>query len=167
MAKNITWFIVIALTSLVQTTWPDFLKFQEVVPDLPLLLVVYFGIADGEERALYTGLIGGIYQDVAGNTVLGHHVLCLVLVGFFVGRMSTRLITEHPAVKAGLVFFAGLVHGVLYTLVAYVQNPAHGAVYPIIASVIPAAFYTALITPLMFFVLDWLFQRRASHAGAL
>lgn len=167
MTKNIIWFITIALTSLVQTTWPDFLKFQEVVPDLPLLLVVYFGIADGEERGMYTGLVGGIYQDVAGNTVLGHHVLCLVAVGYLTGRMSMRLITEHPAVKAGLVFFAGLLHGVLYTLIGYVQNPANGAVYPIVASVIPAAFYTALITPLAFFLLDWLFRRREAHAGAL
>ncbi len=167
MTRNIIWLIVVAATALIQTTWPDFLKLQEVLPDLPLLLVVYFAIADGEERAMFTGLIGGIYQDVASNALLGHHVLCLVVVGYSIGRLSTRLITEHPAVKAGLVLLAGVVNGVLYTVVQYVQSPGNRLIYPVLTSVVPAAFYTALITPLAFVILTRIFHREEAPLGGL
>jgi len=167
MAKNLIWIITVAVTALIQTTWPDALKIQGVLPDLTLLLVVYFAISEGEERAMFTGLLGGIYQDVASNAVLGHHVLCHVIVGFIVGRVSTRLVTEHPAVKAGLTFLAGVVHGILYTGIGYVQEPDFLPAYTIVTAVVPGAFYTALLTPIAFAMLGWIFHRRQAVQGGL
>jgi len=158
MNRRIGWLIAVILLSLLQTNWPEWAKLQEVLPDFILLLTVYFALTDGEEIAMYTGVIGGLYQDAASNTVLGHHVLCLVIVGYVVGRMSNRLITDHPAIKAGIVFVAALVHGVLFTFVDFVQNPAIGAMYTMATRVVPAAFYTAVITPLVFMVLGWFFR---------
>ncbi len=167
MRKNILWLLAIVAAALVQTTWPDALKLQGVLPDLPLLLVVYFAMAEGEERAMFTGLIGGIYQDVASSAVLGHHVFCLVAAGYAIGRLSTRLITEHPAVKAGMVFLAALMAGVLFTSIHYIQQPASGAIYPFLTSVVPGAFYTAVLTPFVFAVLGWVFHRRRALSGGL
>lgn len=164
MTKNAVWVLITMAVALLQTTWPDALKVQGVIPDLVLLLVIYFAIGEGEERAMFTGLVGGIYQDVASNAVLGHHVICLVTVGFLVGRLSTRLVTEHPAVKAGLVFCAGVLHGIFYVFIQFVQQPVSGAIYPILNSVIPGAFYSALITPLLFPLLGWIFHRRRQAA---
>ncbi len=165
--KNALWFVTVVTAALLQTTWPESLKLQEVLPDLTLLLVVYFAIADGEERAMATGLLGGIYQDVASNAVLGHHVLCLVIVGYLIGRVSTRLITEHPAVKAGLAFLAGIVNGLLYAAVHFVQDPDHSFLRPVMTSAIPSAFYTALVSPVVFLVLMWMFHRREAAQGGL
>ena len=165
MRKNVIWFVLTIVTALFHTKWPEALVFQQALPDLVLLLVVYLAVTEGEERAMFTGLIGGVYQDVAGNAVLGHHVLCLVVAAYVVGRISTRLITDHAAVRAGLVFCAGLIHGLLFALVAYVQQPAAGVVYPILTSVIPCAFYTAFITPLALLLLSWAFQGREALQG--
>lgn len=159
MRRNIRWAAVTIVAALIQTTWLDAIRFQGVLPDLILLLVVYFAIADGEERAMFTAVLGGIYQDVAGNYSLGHNILCLAIVGYIVGRVSTRLIIENPAVKAGLVLLASIAHGVLFTFILYVQKPHISAVYTISASVVPGAFYTALLTPLVFLVLAWSFHR--------
>ena len=167
MMKNIVWIVTVIVAALVHTTWPDILKLQGVAPDIALLLVVYLAIAEGEERAMFTGVIAGAYQDVASDTVLGQHVLCLVIIGYVAGRVSTRLITEHPAVKAGLVLFAALIHGMLYTFIAYVQNPANSVLYPFLSSVIPGAFYTALITPLAFLVFTWVLQREEVARGGV
>ena len=165
MRRNILWAIVVVAAAIIQTTWLDTIKLQAVLPDLTLLLVVYFAIADGEERAMFTGVLGGMYQDVAGNAVLGHHVLCNVVVGYVVGMVAKRLITEHPAVKAGLVLCASLVHGVMYTSILYVQAPDIGAIYTLVTSVVPGAFYTALVTPVVFFALGRTFYRRGSISG--
>jgi rod shape-determining protein MreD len=167
MRKNLLWLVAVVVMALVQSTWPDVLKVQGVTPDLTLLLVVFFALLDGEERAMLTGAIGGVYQDVASEAVLGHHVICLVIVGYMAGRLATRLITDHPAVRVGVVFLAGLVHGVIFTAIAYVQRPDLSALYTIGVAVVPAAFYTALFTPLVYFILTRLFRRTDRLAGVL
>jgi len=167
MLHNLLWLATVVVLALVQTTWPDFLTFQGVSPDLTLILVVYFAIAEGEERAMFTGAVGGIYQDVASKVILGHNILCLVLIAYGVGRLSTRLVTEHPAVKAGLVFLAGLAQGILYTVILYVQFPDTPVIGTILTSVVPASFYTALITPFLFVILSRIFGGRPAPQGSI
>ncbi len=165
--KNMLWLATVIFMALIQSTWPDALKIQGVTPDLTLLLVVFFAALDGEERAMLTGVIGGVYQDVASEAVLGHHVVCLVIVGYMVGRLATRLIADHPAVRVGLVFLAGVVHGIIFASIAYVQRPDTEAFYTIGIAAVPAAFYTALLTPLVYFVLSRMFRRTDTFMGVL
>lgn len=166
MLYNVLWIITVVVMALVQTTWPDFLTFQNVTPDLTLILVVYFAIAEGEERAMVTGALGGIYQDVASKAILGHNVLCLVVVGYAAGRLSTRLVTDHPAVKGGLVFLAGLAQGLLFVCIQYVRHPDTPVVESLLTVVVPASFYTALLTPFLFLALSRVFGSRAAVQGS-
>jgi hypothetical protein len=92
-------------------------------------------------------------------------VLCYVIVGFIIARVAVRLITEHPAVKVGLVFFAGLAVGLLFTIIQTVQDPHQGALGDIFSRVVPGTFYTALVTPLVFFVVDRAFRRFFTPQG--
>jgi rod shape-determining protein MreD len=164
---NVYWAILVVVTVLVEATWLGLIRVQGVMPDLVLLLVVYFGINRGEERAMTTGLVGGVLQDVAGDTGLGHHVLCLVIIGFLVGQISHRLITDNPAVKTGVVFCASIIHAIIYVMVDYVQTPDIDALNMLAVSHVPRAFYTALATPLVFYILNrihWL--ANVSRGGA-
>ena len=165
MAKNTAWVITVIALALLQTMWPDLLKVQGTQPDLVLILVVYFAMAEGEERAMFTGLLGGMYGDVASNTVLGHHVLGLVLAGYFTARVSTRLVTEHPAVKAGLVLSAAAGSGILYTAVLYVQQPDEPFLNRLVLTVAPGAFFSAIVSPLLFYVCTRMFRPRTAMGG--
>ncbi len=164
--RNILWIIVVVTAALVQTTWPDFLKIQNVTPDLVLMVVVYFAISAGEERAMLTGALGGIYQDVASKAVLGHNILCLVVVGYAAGRISTRLVTDHPAVKAGLVLLAGIAQGFFHTVIEDIHSPETLLIKTVVSVVVPASFYTALITPFVFVVLDRIFGKHQKPQGS-
>lgn len=159
MQKNMVWAVMVIATALIEATWLSRVRIQGAVPELTLLLVVYFAIVDGEERAMFTGALGGMFQDIAADAVLGHHVLCLVAVGYVAGRVSTRLITDHPAVKVGLVLCSSLVQGTLYTIVLYLQEPDFSALRAVLTAVVPGAFYTALVTPIIFFLLGRYFER--------
>jgi rod shape-determining protein MreD len=167
LRRNLLWAALVVTTALVQTTWLGALRVAGVLPDLVLLLVVYFALAEGEERAMFTGVLGGLFQDVAGNAALGHHVLCLVIVGYATGRITLRLVTEHPAIKVGLVFCASLANGLLYATIGYGQRPDVGGWLVITAQVIPGAFYTALVTPLIFVVLERCFRRGQPGTGRM
>ena len=167
MLKNALWMIVVITAVLIQTTWLKHISYRGVRPDLTVLLVVYFALTEGEERAMFTGVLGGMVQEVASNVVLGQHVLCLVVVGYAVGRLSTRLVSEHPAVKCGLVFVASLIHGTLYLTVVCIQKPENAGLHAFVAQVIPGAFYTAISTPIVFWLTDRILRRfRAAQGGA-
>ncbi len=167
IADYMFWFGTIIAAALLQTNWPEFLKLQEVSPDIMLVLVVYFAIAYGEERAMMTALAGGIYLDVAINTALGHHVFCYVLTGYCCGRLLTRLITEHEAIKAGMVLAACFFNGILFIAIQYVQEPARGMLYPILTDAAPCAFYSAIVTPLVFLTVERIFHRREAITGRM
>lgn len=157
---TIFWLVCIVFAALIQTNWPDLLRFQDVSPDIIIVLVVYFAIAYGEERAMFTGVIGGLYQDVAVNTTLGHHVLCYVLIGYIIGSLAARLISEHAAVKAGLVLLASFCQGVFFVVIYFALQPQRGILYPILTTAAPIAFYSAVITPIVFFIVERVFHRR-------
>lgn len=167
MIRNLAWIVAIIVMALLQTNWPDLLKLQNVVPDLMLALVVYLGLRETAERAMFTGVLGGIVLDVASNAVLGHHVLCLVIAGFAIAQLSRRIVSEHPAIKVALVLGASLANGLLYTIIQYIQNPNIPFTYMIISSVAPTAFYTALLTPLLFIVLAQGLHGRHLQQGGL
>lgn len=167
MTKNLVWAVTVIATALVEATWLGRLRIQGAVPELTLLLVIFFALVDSEERAMFTGALGGIFQDVAANDVLGHHVLSLVVVGFATGKVSARLITDHPAVKVGMVFAASLLQGSLYTLVEYLQEPGFNALGAMITAVVPGAFYTALVAPIVLFFLERSFRRIYSVPGGV
>ncbi len=153
MRANIYWAILVIFTALIEATWLGLIQIGDVLPNMVLLITVYFGITYGEERAMFTGALGGIIQDVAADTALGHHALALIIVGYTVGRLSERLVTESPAVKAMMVLAACLVHGFIYITVDYVQNPGMNAVDAVLVSMIPRTFYTILVTPVVFYAL--------------
>lgn len=159
MRNHLLWAAIVIVTALIQTTWNEALAVAGVVPDFVMAIVVFFAIAHGEERAMFTGAVGGVFQDVAQGSVLGHHVLCNTLVAYGAGRLSSRLVTEHPAVKAGFVLIASLVQGILVTLVLYVQDPSTKVFHRIVAGAIPTAFYTAIVSPLVFMTLERTFRR--------
>ena len=158
MLKNISWVLAIIVAAILQTTLPDGLKPQGVAPDLTLLLVVYFAFNDGEERAMLTGLLGGLYLDVVGDFGLGHHVLSLVVVGYVAGKVSTRFITEHPAVKVGSVFMSALLQGFIFTLILEIRSPDTNFFNTFLSSVIPGAFFTSVFTPIVFGLLQRIFH---------
>lgn len=158
MRRNLLWAAAVIAAALLETTWLEAIRLWNVVPDLTLLMVIYFAVAYGEERAMCTGIIGGLFQDVSTNAGLGHHVLCHVVVGYAAARVASRLVTTHPAVKAGLVFCASVTYGTLDILVAYLQDPNFYVLYNVFARVVPGAFYTAIFTPVLFFLLDRRFR---------
>ena len=154
MHARIHWSILVVAAALLEATWLRGLSIQGVVPDLVLVLVVWFAIEEGDERAMYAGLLGGVVQDAAANTALGQHVLCLIIIGFVLGRLSQRLITDNPYIKAVAVFVAALLHGIIFIMIDYVQKVDMDALYMMSFSLLPKAFYTAFVTPFVFVIVS-------------
>lgn len=149
---HIIWILITLLLVIFQIAWPESLKIQEVAPNLSLIGIIYLSLVYGEERAMVASILAGVYLDVASNATLGFHILCFVVPAFIFGKLSARLISLHPAIKATLIFLASIVYGITFNIVSYLQNPYANFIYTLIVDTIPQSFYTAILTPIIFWI---------------
>ena len=75
-----------ALQAMLTGAWPRLTMFF----DLPLVIVIYYGIAKGPTGALLAGAGAGLVQDALEGTLLGVSALSKSLVGYLVGMVGLR-----------------------------------------------------------------------------
>jgi len=83
--------------------------------EMPLLATLYLALSRRSQIfGAAAGAAIGILQDALANQPVGVFGMVKTVLGFSAASVSVRLDTEHPAVRAGLVFFAILLHQGLY-----------------------------------------------------
>ncbi len=83
--------------------------------DLPLLLVIYFGIAKRSPVVgLCSGAVIGILQDALTREPLGVFGITKTVVGYIAGLLGNRIDTENPLARFLFIFALSLLHSGLY-----------------------------------------------------
>lgn len=75
-----------AVQAVLTGLWPGVARFF----DLPLLVVIYYGITRGPAGALLAGTFAGLLQDSLEGTLLGVSALSQAMVGYLVGILGLR-----------------------------------------------------------------------------
>jgi rod shape-determining protein MreD len=87
-----------------QGSLASLLQVGDVVPDIPLVVVVMLALRRGPEFGCAAGLVAGLLQDVTTGGFLGVQGLTKALTGFCVGASAGRLSATSPLVQVpGLV----------------------------------------------------------------
>ena len=109
MKLSLLLFAVGLLLVLLQTT---FLHFFPLVPDLILVLCVYWGLHHPTVGAVLASFVLGYSVDVVSSPVLGINALAMSLVFLSVYLSSRSIWLHNHLVSAIVVFLAALVKGV-------------------------------------------------------
>ena len=107
-------FLALVLQAFVPVYFPKF-----AVLDLPLLIVVYFGLSRrNPSTGLLLGMVIGLLQDsLSGPTVpLGLYGIAKTIIGYLASSIGARLDTEHPAARFALTMMFFVVHQGVITL---------------------------------------------------
>jgi rod shape-determining protein MreD len=137
-----------------QTTWLKLFSFGGVTPDLILVWVVYCGVRCSRASGIGTGITLGLIQDSLSGGLLGVNTLSKGLIAYFFSTLKDKFFVEG-VVPIGIFlvlssFFDGLVFyfsmGTIFK--AEVDSSLLYQLLPV------CSIYTALIGPLMFFILD-------------
>jgi rod shape-determining protein MreD len=110
----ISTFLALVLQAFVPVYFPKF-----AVLDLPLLVVVYFGLSRrNPSTGLLLGMVIGLLQDsLSGPTVpLGLYGIAKTIIGYLASSIGARLDTEHPAARFALTMMFFVVHQGIITL---------------------------------------------------
>jgi rod shape-determining protein MreD len=107
-------FLALVLQAFVPVYFPKF-----AVLDLPLLVVIYFGLSRrNPSTGLLLGMMIGLLQDsLSGPTVpLGLYGIAKTIIGYLASSIGARLDTEHPAARFALTMMFFVVHQGIITL---------------------------------------------------
>jgi len=150
---------VIMVIVVLETQWPAPLRFGEAKPDLMLLLVLYYAFSEGPTRAMGIGFFGGFLEDVFSFGPLGLNVFCKVLIGYAVGVIGRRLVTEHPIVMTIIVFLSTICQVALIVLLSFLYSDHVSVKFRFLHVGVPMAFFNSVLAPVCFYCADRLRAR--------
>ncbi len=114
------WMVVgtIFISLFLQAFLPRYFPSLTVL-DLPLLGLIYFGLARRNPAAgMLTGTFIGLMQDGLSHQPIGMYGIVKTVIGFLASSLSGRIDTEHPIVR-------WLMGGLLYLLHQFVFAGLH------------------------------------------
>ena len=114
MKLSLLFFAVGLILVLLQTT---FLHLRPIVPDLILVLCVYWGLYHPTVGAVLASFLLGYSVDVVSSPILGLNAFAMSIV-FLAVHLSSRSIWLHnPLASAMVVLLASLIKGAALALV--------------------------------------------------
>ena len=150
MKLSLLLFVIGLLMVLLQTT---FLHFFPLVPDLILVLCVYWGLHHPTVGAVLASFVLGYSVDVVSSPILGINAFAMSLV-FLAVYLSSRSIWLHNhLVSAVVVLLASLVKGVALVLVSVIFLRTEGFWLGALRYILLEALVAALLAPLVFTLL--------------
>ncbi|HXG50376.1 MAG TPA: rod shape-determining protein MreD [candidate division Zixibacteria bacterium] len=153
MKLSLLFFTVGLVLLLLQTTFLHLLPLGPVVPDLVLVLCVYWGLHHPTVGAALGSFILGYSVDVVSSPILGLNAFAMSLV-FLAVYMTSRSIWLHSAtVSAVVVLLASLVKGAGLMLAWVLFLDAEGLWLGALRYLVLEALLAAVLAPAVFALL--------------
>lgn len=156
MSPIVTDTLLSLVCVLVQTILVRFIGVADIVPDIPLLWIVYLGIRRGQIPATLAGFLIGLLLDLLSGAdgLVGLSALVKTAGGFIAGFFfnETRMrqtLSGYGSLTA--VFIVSLVHHALYFLIL-LQGTDITVTQTFLRYGLPTAVYTTVAALLPMFV---------------
>lgn len=156
-AKHGTYCFVMLILYVLQNT-PGFLTMMGVKPNLIIPAAIGIAMLEGEYAGGLYGVFAGILCDVGGSGLFGFNAIILLIAGVVAGLLAIYML------RMSVINYILLLSGALATraLLDYLLNYAMWKYENIwmllVYRMIPGIIYTAAISPLVYYLLKWLFE---------
>jgi rod shape-determining protein MreD len=158
----VTIYLVVPLlvvVAILQTSVVSHLTLWGVFADLPLLVVVAWSLLRGAREGVVWGFVGGLAVDLLSGAPFGAATLSLMAVGFLSGLGEATVFRTHVALPLITVFLATILYDLLFLLVVQISGQTVIWWSSLFRIVLPSAALNALLTPIVFWVIRWLYAR--------
>lgn len=145
---------------LLQTTVIPLISLSGVVPDLIVILLVFYTINNNQIFGTVLGFIYGFFFDLITGSLLGSAMISKILAGFIAGYFSSenkRNIYLKPVNFSLIVFFAAIVDAVIYSFFSSLDFNTN-----IFKLLFDQAFLPALFTAVLSLFLIFFYPKRKS-----
>lgn len=146
-----------------QTNLLGFVSIAGALPDVALILLVYYAHHNGSFPGEIVGFLAGMAFDALSAAPLGFHAVIYTAIGYLVGISRQRVVMDPIFVPVLFVAVATLFKafmGFLLLAIFPVEAGFAGVISPRIAIEIG---YSAILTPLLFALLGLIKPLRGSR----
>ena len=150
---------LLAIVAILQTTLLPSLAIWSVFANLPLLVVVSWGLLRGPREGALWGFLAGLMVDLLSGAPFGAATVSLIAVGFLAGLGETTVFRARIALPMIVMFLATIVYELLFLLMMRISGQGVAWLDSIIRLVIPSAVLNAVLTPVVFLAMSWLYTR--------
>jgi len=149
--------IVVAL--LIQITLVNLITILGLKPDLILVVVVIFSLLKGEKEGTISGFASGLLQDIFSTGLLGINALAKTVIGFICGILKEKIFHEHILFLIPVItFIASLIQNILIFFLLRAFGTEYSLAWSLKQVALPEALYSSLLSPIIFLVINKLFQ---------
>ncbi len=162
-----TIYLVVPLlvaVAILQSTIVSRFQIWGVFADLPLLVVIGWGLMRGSREGLIWGFVAGVAVDLFSGAPFGAATFGLMAVGALAGLGQSTVFRSQflwPPVAVGL---ATIVYDLLFLLVTWISGYSVSWLESLFYRVAPSAVLNAALTPVIFGIMRWL-NTRFGHEG--
>ncbi len=150
--------VTVVLALLLQTTVVARLPLPGSPPDLLLVLVVGYALAEGSASGMLTGFAAGLLADLVSDAELGRLALVYAVVGHLAGLASDE--TERSTLLAFVVVgLAGVGALVLYAGVGFLIGDPRASVAALGRALTSSVAYDVVLTPFVVPLVGMLVRR--------
>jgi rod shape-determining protein MreD len=144
-------FILIAI--LLQTTILEYIKINNIKPNLLLIFIVSIALLRGNIEGAITGFFAGLMQDIVSGKVIGFYALMGMYLGLIVGSLNKRIYRDNIFVALFFSFSASVVYETLVYFFGVFLKGHTDFLYSITQIIIPEALYNTTVTIVIFYIL--------------
>jgi rod shape-determining protein MreD len=145
---------------ILQSTLLPFLQIVGIQPDTLLILVTCFALLAGSTTGMLSGLFGGLLQDILYGKSIGVNALQYMVIGYLIGLLYEKIYIDRIFVPLFFVFCGSMLRGLMMLVALYFTRAEVPFHYGFALVILPEAFYTAAVMPLMFFLMSLLYKQR-------
>ena len=150
--------IVLLIAALLEITFLNEVRLGGVQPELLLLSVVFFGLYKRGGWGFITGIAAGGLKGIFSLSRVGTNLIIFAIVGLLIDYNRDKLYAENPPTQVFLSFIAALLAGVGHYVLTSLFEGTSLCLSMSLRLIFFIAFYTAAISPVVFFILSRFFR---------
>jgi rod shape-determining protein MreD len=158
----VTIYLVVPLlvtVAILQSTIVSHFTIWGVFADLPLLVVVSWGLLRGPREGVIWGFIAGLTVDLFSGAPFGAATFGLMAIGFLSGLGKSTVFRSQIFLPLITVLLATIVYDILFLLVVWISGYPVSWLDSLFHLILPSAVLNAALTPVVFIIMRWLNTR--------
>ena len=146
-------FLIILFTVL-QCTALNYIQIFKVKPDILLILIVFFSLYYGQIYGLIIGALCGLFSELSSGIPPGFAVLTYSLGGLILGYIGRWVVSLRVFGELCISFIFSMAVYTFLFLLFQIFKANLSLFNALIFIILPASFYTAVVTPVLFRFLE-------------
>lgn len=159
----ITIMMIVICAGFMQVAAFDYIEIAGIRPDILLLIVISVSLSCQKPETVKTAIAAGLIKDVTSSSVFGSYILSFLVLGLFLNYHQRRFYKERIFTQALFGFCSYIFIAIFIFGLNSIAHRDLGLFYIFLNIAVKGAFYTAVVSPLVFFVTSKILCIRLTH----